>query len=138
MDTKDIAYLLQRARGSSRPGVSVRMIGRSQGDKMLDHEHIRQHLIERLAELRAHVADIEADLQQPMDDDFAEQATDRADDEALDAVEQSALAEIEMITSALARIEAGTYGICASCGKLIAPRRLEVMPAALLCMECAR
>jgi len=105
---------------------------------MPDSGHIRQQLIERLAELRAHVADIETDLQQPLDDDFAEQATDRANDEALDAVEQSALAEIEMITSALASIEAGTYGTCASCGNLIAPRRLEAMPATLLCIECAR
>lgn len=114
------------------------MIGRSKEHKMPDNEHIRQQLTERLAELRAHVADIETDLRQPLDDDFAEQATDRADDEALDAVEQSALAEIEMITGALARIEAGTYGLCASCGNPIAPRRLEAMPAALLCIDCAR
>lgn len=107
------------------------------GTLMLDHEHIRQKLIERLAELRAHVADIETDLSQPLDDDFAEQATDRADDEALDAVEQSALAEIESITKALGRLEVGTYGICAACGNAIAPKRLEAMPAAALCIGCA-
>jgi len=104
---------------------------------MLDHEYIRATLTHRLAELRAQVANIETDLQQPLDDDFAEQAIDRADDEALDAVEQSALAEIELITRALGRLEVGTYGTCTACGGAIAPKRLEAMPAAGLCIRCA-
>jgi RNA polymerase-binding transcription factor DksA len=105
---------------------------------MLDQERIRQQLTERLAELRTHVANIEADLGQPLDDDFAEQATDREDDQALDAVEQSALAEIELITRAMGKLEVGTYGICAACGNAIAAKRLEAMPAAALCIACAR
>lgn len=104
---------------------------------MLDHEHIRATLTHRLAELRAQVANIETDLSQPLDDDFAEQAIDRADDEALDAVEHSALAEIELITKALGRLEIGTYGTCTACGSAIAPKRLEAMPAAGLCIRCA-
>ena len=104
---------------------------------MLDHEHIRETLAHRLADLRAQVANIETDLRQPLDDDFAEQAIDRADDEALDAVEQSALAEIELITKALGRLETGTYGTCTACGGAIAPKRLEAMPAAGSCIRCA-
>jgi RNA polymerase-binding transcription factor DksA len=104
---------------------------------MLDHEHIRETLTHRLADLHAQVANIETDLRQPLDDDFSEQAIDRADDEALDAVEQSALAEIELITRALGRLEIGTYGICTVCGSAIAPKRLEAMPAAGLCIRCA-
>jgi len=104
---------------------------------MLDHERIRETLAHRLADLRAQVANIETDLRQPLDDDFAEQAIDRADDEALDAVEQSALAEIELITKALGRLETGTYGTCTACGGAIAPKRLEAMPAAGLCIRCA-
>lgn len=104
---------------------------------MLDHDHIRETLTHRLAELRAQVANIETDLQQPLDDDFAEQAIDREDDEALDAIEQSALAEIELIIRALGRLEIGTYGTCTACGSAIAPKRLEAMPAAGLCIRCA-
>jgi DnaK suppressor protein len=104
---------------------------------MLDNEHIRTTLTHRLAELRAQVANIETDLRQPLDDDFAEQAIDRADDEALDAVEHSALAEIELVTRALGRLEIGTYGTCTACGKAIASKRLEAMPAAELCIRCA-
>ncbi|MGE3745152.1 MAG: TraR/DksA family transcriptional regulator [Sphingomonadaceae bacterium] len=43
-----------------------------------------------------------------------------------------------MITKALARLEVGTYGICTACGSAISPKRLEVMPAAALCIGCAR
>jgi len=38
---------------------------------------------------------------------------------------------------ALAKLDAGTYGDCESCGQPIAPARLEAMPAARLCITCA-
>ncbi len=42
------------------------------------------------------------------------------------------------INEALRRIEEGTYGICASCGREIAPERLEAYPWASLCIDCKR
>jgi DnaK suppressor protein len=39
------------------------------------------------------------------------------------------------VKDALARIEAGTYGICAVCGKAIEPERLAANPAATTCEE---
>jgi DnaK suppressor protein len=39
---------------------------------------------------------------------------------------------------ALARLEAGTYGICQECGQVIDPDRLEVVPSAVLCVDCQR
>jgi DnaK suppressor protein len=39
---------------------------------------------------------------------------------------------------ALDQLAAGTYGICESCGRPIAPERLEARPDARLCIECAR
>src|SRR5690606_7204685 len=44
------------------------------------------------------------------------------------------LAEIE---AALRRIDEGTYGRCASCGELINPERLEILPFTTLCVTCA-
>ncbi len=38
---------------------------------------------------------------------------------------------------ALARIEAGEYGTCASCGRPIAPERLAARPSARTCIACA-
>jgi DnaK suppressor protein len=44
------------------------------------------------------------------------------------------LADVE---AALARREAGNYGICETCGRPIAPERLAARPAARDCIECA-
>ncbi|MCW8900784.1 MAG: TraR/DksA family transcriptional regulator [Gammaproteobacteria bacterium] len=41
------------------------------------------------------------------------------------------------ITAALSRIESGDYGYCSSCDELISTARLEVDPAASLCINCA-
>ncbi len=40
--------------------------------------------------------------------------------------------------TALARIQSGLYGICTDCGEEIGTKRLEAVPAALLCIECQR
>ena len=45
---------------------------------------------------------------------------------------------LSAIESALARIEAGTYGTCTSCGRPIAEERLEARPYATLCIDCQR
>ncbi|MCW2889156.1 MAG: hypothetical protein QOE54_257 [Streptosporangiaceae bacterium] len=37
---------------------------------------------------------------------------------------------------ALERIEAGTYGVCESCGKAIGKARLQAFPRATLCVTC--
>ncbi len=46
---------------------------------------------------------------------------------------RASLAEIE---HALQKYEAGTYGLCDSCGKLIEQARLEALPQASLCLSC--
>jgi len=42
------------------------------------------------------------------------------------------------VDAALARLDAGTYGLCESCGNPIAPERLEALPSAALCIDCQR
>lgn len=44
---------------------------------------------------------------------------------------------IEEIDEALARIEAGTYGICTGCGTAIPEERLEFRPMARSCVACS-
>jgi RNA polymerase-binding transcription factor DksA len=46
--------------------------------------------------------------------------------------------ELQAVEAALARIEDGTYGICANCGNEISAERLEVVPEAVVCAKCAR
>jgi RNA polymerase-binding transcription factor len=57
--------------------------------------------------------------------------------------EQVALAQneeqlLEEVEAALERIEAGTYGNCERCGREIPKRRLDALPQAATCVECAR
>jgi DnaK suppressor protein len=42
------------------------------------------------------------------------------------------------IDGALARIDNGSYGTCERCGRPIGDDRLEALPYAALCIECAR
>lgn len=41
------------------------------------------------------------------------------------------------VDRALTKIGEGSYGDCDSCGKPIAPRRLEAVPESVLCIDCA-
>src|SRR5207247_1162395 len=53
---------------------------------------------------------------------------------ALAAKLRETLGEVE---HALAKLDEGKYGRCENCGKPIQPARLEAMPAARLCIDCA-
>ncbi len=44
---------------------------------------------------------------------------------------------LQLIDEALERIQDGTYGTCVECGQRIAPARLEAIPYAPLCIDCA-
>jgi RNA polymerase-binding transcription factor DksA len=71
------------------------------------------------------------------DDNFADSSqvtAERGEAEALARTLGDTLAEVER---ALAKIEDGTFGICETCGNPITEARLEAMPAAKSCMDCA-
>ena len=55
-----------------------------------------------------------------------------------DKLDENGKIEIEQIDLALIKMSLGDYGVCESCGDDIAPRRLQVIPWARLCVECAR
>lgn len=44
---------------------------------------------------------------------------------------------LRQIKEALARVEAGTYGVCDNCGREIDIARLEAIPYTSLCLRCA-
>jgi len=66
-------------------------------------------------------------------DDDAAAETQRQADVAHLALKATQLDEID---SALARIDAGDYGLCVDCEEPIDLRRLEAYPAALRCARC--
>lgn len=104
---------------------------------MGDLTQVGASLRQRLADLTAQAGAMEADLRRPHEADFAEQATERETDQTTEALEAHALAEIGQIKAALARIDAGTYGVCSACGEAIAPARMAALPWATRCIRCA-
>jgi len=68
--------------------------------------------------------------------DLADIAADDIDRKTLEALGTQELRRLQLIESALARIENEKYGLCARCSKKIPRERLEAIPYALLCIEC--
>lgn len=104
---------------------------------MMDVQEVRKRLEDRRQFLNAKVDEIEGGLREPADPDFAEQATEAEADEVLEGLESSALLEIAQINAALSRIEEGSYGECATCGEPVSEKRLEAIPHAAQCINCA-
>ena len=103
----------------------------------LDIEKTRAELTDRKATLAARIEEIDDALESPGDDDFEEMATESADDERLEATGNSAAQEIAQIDRALRRIDGGKYGTCETCGCDIPRARLETLPYATQCVQCA-
>jgi DnaK suppressor protein len=72
------------------------------------------------------------------DQHLADTATETVDREIDYTLEEHDGRLLQAIDEALARIDAGTYGICVNCGAQIPLERLEAMPWATLCIECKR
>ncbi len=47
-----------------------------------------------------------------------------------------AVKELEAVQAARHRLQAGSFGLCVSCGEPIELRRLEALPTAMRCMAC--
>lgn len=68
--------------------------------------------------------------------DLEEMGTDGTDTDSLCALVDLSSSNIDQIDSALAKLEAGNYGICEECEQPIAAARLEFLPFAALCVGC--
>ncbi len=69
--------------------------------------------------------------------DWVDQAADTEAANLLARFSERERRELGEIEAALARIEAGTYGTCVSCGDPIGAKRLRAMPEARLCLSCS-
>lgn len=104
---------------------------------MTSVEHYETLLKARRDALQGRLHQIEEELDAPAPKDWEEQAVEREDDEVKESLGSAGLTELRAIDAALARIEAGTFGICAKCGEDISEERLEAVPHAALCRNCA-
>jgi len=100
---------------------------------------LRAQLEEERAHLRAQLTELGLgdDSTLAFDQNFADSSqvtAERGEVEALAGSLQETLGDVE---NALAKFDAGTFGVCERCDKPIAPARLDAKPAARLCMDCA-
>ena len=72
------------------------------------------------------------------DNHLADSATATLNREIDYTLEENSEHVLSGITEALDRIEGGTFGSCAGCGKQIAEERLEAIPYATRCIDCQR
>ncbi|HEX9291128.1 MAG TPA: TraR/DksA C4-type zinc finger protein [Anaeromyxobacteraceae bacterium] len=71
------------------------------------------------------------------DPEFEEGAQSEHEQYTLSLLGEVQRRQVSMIDAALARIASGEYGICVDCETEIDPKRLQALPFALLCTECA-
>ena len=102
-------------------------------------ETYRQRLLVLQQQIMQRVFDLEASML-AMDADRDIERTDRVQEEAaevaLTALDEQGRHELEAIQAALARIDAGTYGRCETCGEMMSAARLTAMPTARRCVAC--
>ncbi|NMP16250.1 MULTISPECIES: TraR/DksA family transcriptional regulator [unclassified Thalassotalea] len=99
---------------------------------------LTQSLQAKKQELSIRLAAIEADFKKGRSQDFAEQCTESENDEVLDEIHQQTQLELQKIEQTLLMLQTEQYGICSNCGKAIDERRLEALPYAKTCIDCAK
>jgi DnaK suppressor protein len=100
----------------------------------LESEAVR--LRDEIAAAQAQIAERLGDAVQDAGDDEADAGTKVYEREQELALTQRARELLDQTERALARIDAGTYGVCESCGKPIGKARLQAYPRATLCVAC--
>ena len=105
-------------------------------------EQVEAHRIsvaQRLAVLEDEIAELRRDRAgEPADDEHdPEGVTLSAEWSRLEGLRVAAQDELAGIAAALDRVAAGTYGVCVDCGRVIPAGRLEALPTATRCVDCA-
>lgn len=101
---------------------------------------IRQRLIRRRRQLLARYrdelerAEEQGEAREPED---VERATDQWDSVVLSRLGDADEHALREVVAALRRLDDGGYGVCTSCEQPIDAHRLEAVPWAALCIDCA-
>lgn len=100
-------------------------------------EEIRTRLLKHKTDLQKRISTIHEHARDPLEQDSAEQAAQLGNVAVVSALEAEAVQQVAEIDAALRRLEAGTYGVCVTCGEPVGEGRLKVRPAATQCRDCA-
>jgi DnaK suppressor protein len=99
----------------------------------------RAVLLEQREQLLAELEEIAVRAPEPMTYGSQAAAASQVFEQQRDlALREHTRTAVAVIDAALARMDAGTYGMCTSCGRPIGAERLQALPAAALCIDCQR
>src|SRR5881396_2527921 len=98
---------------------------------------LRDQLLEERGRLQAQIRELGHGEALDFDENFADSGQVTAERGEADALVGQLVETVAEIDEALAKLDAGSYGVCESCGQQIGDARLEAMPAARLCITCA-
>lgn len=100
---------------------------------------LRVQLEDERARLTAQISSLEVgrDESPSYNDNFADSGQVAAEQGENLALLNQFNEQLEEIDAALAKMDAGTYGLCEACGKAIGDARLEAMPATRFCIDHA-
>jgi len=104
---------------------------------LLDERQRVTSTIEHLHEANSGSLEDETE-EETYDNHLADSATATLNREIDYTLEENSEHVLDGINDALERIEDGTFGTCARCGKQIAEERLEAIPYATRCIDCQR
>jgi RNA polymerase-binding transcription factor DksA len=100
------------------------------------HVSVRAQLEEERDRVRGQLQELHAD-DASFDDGFADTSQVTAERGEIEALSGSLNETLRDLEDALAKLDAGTYGMCEACGEPIGEARLEAMPAARFCIKHA-
>lgn len=104
-------------------------------------ENMKTKLMEQKKTLLDSLADQSEDMKNLIktvdSGDEADVAADVIDRQLLTSIGTQDAIRLQQIENALDRINQDKYGRCIKCGKEIPEERLEVLPYALMCIQCA-
>jgi RNA polymerase-binding transcription factor DksA len=96
----------------------------------------KAELLEKIEQLRA-LGQPSAERKEGSPFGKREEGADEASElEKRLALEKRLRESLNEVEHALQKYEAGTYGLCDSCGRAIEQARLEAIPQASLCLKC--
>jgi RNA polymerase-binding protein DksA len=104
---------------------------------MTDYSAIKAKLLDKQQELADRIKATQATEGHEVEEGLDSNAQLWEVSEVRDGLDDEAATELNQVNDALVRLDAGEYGFCKSCGNTIGQARLEAMPFATLCIDCA-
>ena len=139
-DTSDKApFVLSGVRMANRSGVRADESPWTAAEREAVREELmadRDRLAGELAVTESGIADLVRDSGDGAGDDVADAGSKTFEREQEMSLAENARELLLQTEHALERLDAGTYGVCESCGEPIGKSRLQAFPRATLCLAC--